>query len=123
MEGVSYSLCSIPAITDLVGQHRTSFGFVPAAIFAYTAELEKMAIVHLSREGDAGACVLLDGSAVYGSLRPDGWLDLMRRYVCLPDPDTQPIRRARPESAMYMRAAPEVRPHRLIDHLPWGLRA
>ena len=36
---------------------------------------------------------------------------------------TQPIRRARPESAMYMRAAPEVRPHRLIDHLPWGLRA
>ena len=34
------------------------------------------------REGDAGACLLLDGSTVYGSLRADGWLDVMRRYTC-----------------------------------------
>ena len=27
-------------------------------------------------------CTLLDGSAVYGRNRPDGWLDVMRRYVC-----------------------------------------
>ena len=29
-----------------------------------------------------GACVLLDGAAVYGAGRPDGWLDVMSRYAC-----------------------------------------
>ena len=28
-------------------------------------------------------CVLLDGSDVYGASRPDGWLSVMRRYVCM----------------------------------------
>jgi hypothetical protein len=27
-------------------------------------------------------CVELDGSNVYGASRPDGWLDLMKRYTC-----------------------------------------
>ena len=31
---------------------------------------------------DPGDCILLDGSAVYGSGRPDGWLEVMRRYSC-----------------------------------------
>ena len=35
-----------------------------------------------ARHGDPGDCVLLDGSAVYGARRPDGWLDTMRRYSC-----------------------------------------
>ena len=35
-----------------------------------------------SRNGDPGGCVLLDGSAVYGSTRADGWLDVMRRVAC-----------------------------------------
>ena len=33
-------------------------------------------------DGDADSCLLLDGSAVYGRDRPDGWLDLMSRYAC-----------------------------------------
>ena len=31
---------------------------------------------------DGSSCVLMDGSEVYGASRPDGWLDLMKRYVC-----------------------------------------
>ena len=44
-----------------------------------------MSVADVSRnEGGGGAarCLLLDGSAVYGALRPDGWLDVMRRYAC-----------------------------------------
>jgi hypothetical protein len=29
-----------------------------------------------------GSCALMDGSEPYGASRPDGWLDLMKRYVC-----------------------------------------
>ena len=49
----------------------------------------RMLVANISRgdggggSGDAEApCVLLDGSAVYGAERPDGWLDVMRRYAC-----------------------------------------
>ena len=28
------------------------------------------------------SCVLVDGSEPYGSARPDGWLDVMKRYFC-----------------------------------------
>jgi len=27
-------------------------------------------------------CILMDGSLPYGSARPDGWLNIMKRYVC-----------------------------------------
>ena len=37
-------------------------------------------------DGMAG-CVELDGSTVYGSTRPGGWLDVMRRYACPLDED------------------------------------
>ena len=31
---------------------------------------------------EVAKCILSDGSEVYGSDRPDGWLDVMHRYVC-----------------------------------------
>ena len=31
---------------------------------------------------DGSSCVLMDGSEVYGASRTDGWLDMMKRYVC-----------------------------------------
>ena len=34
------------------------------------------------RDGGADACVLMDGSDVYGAARPNGWLEVMRRYAC-----------------------------------------
>ena len=60
----------------------------------------QMRVANVSRRGDGGggaggggrgdggqggggdACILLDGSDVYGAARPDGWLDVMRRYAC-----------------------------------------
>ncbi|KAL1503504.1 hypothetical protein AB1Y20_011985 [Prymnesium parvum] len=47
-------------------------------------EAGSISLANVSRDdsSDASRCVELDGSVVYGSTRPDGWLDQMRRYAC-----------------------------------------
>ena len=49
--------------------------------------------------GAASDCVELDGSAVYGSDKSNGWLDVMRRVACPLDPPPPPPSPSSPSSS------------------------
>ena len=70
-EVINFSQLSHVAGTIGVSNHTSTVGSAPDA-----------STLQGSTSTSTSTCVLLDGSSVYGSQRPDGWLDTMRRYAC-----------------------------------------